>query len=64
VVGGIIDCVDTNSVDAQLLELSDVTLAASLVGDRVSNLGGTSGLVVNTTNVKSLGSSVEGYLNT
>jgi len=41
VVGSVVDSVDTDSVDAELLELVNVALAASSVGDGVLSIGGT-----------------------
>jgi hypothetical protein len=39
VVGGVVDSVDTNGVDAEALELVDVALATSNVGDGVLSIG-------------------------
>jgi hypothetical protein len=54
VVGGVVYSVHTNSVDAQLLELFDIALAAVGVGDGVLSVRGAAGLVVNTANVEAL----------
>jgi hypothetical protein len=53
VVGRVVDCVDTDGVDAQLLELYDITLAGCGIGDRVNQVRGATGLVVHTTHVES-----------
>ena len=52
VVGGVIDGVDTDGVQAEILEVLDVTLATVGIGDGVGKLGGTTGLVVHTTDVE------------
>ena len=59
-VGRVVDCVDTDGVDSQLLELLDVALAAVGVRDGVLSLRGTAGLVVNTADVEALVTGVEG----
>ena len=59
-IGSIIDGIDSDSVEAQLLKLCDVSFATGLIGDRVSQIGGATGLIVNATNVESIVSSKEG----
>jgi hypothetical protein len=54
VVGGVVDGVDTDSVQAEILEVLDVTLAALSIGDGIGELGGTTGLVVHTTDVEAV----------
>lgn len=49
----VVDCVDTDSIDAQFLELGDITRATSLVRDGVCDIGGSSRLIINTANVES-----------
>lgn len=53
VVGGVVDSVDTDGVDAQLLELYNITLAGCGIRDRIDQVGGATGLVVYTTHVES-----------
>jgi len=59
VVGAVVDSVDADGVDAELLELLNVALAASLVGDGVLCVGGATGLVVDTADVETLVASKE-----
>jgi hypothetical protein len=40
-VGGVVDRVDTDCVEAQALELLDVTLATISISDRVPSVGST-----------------------
>lgn len=54
VVLGVVDNVYTNGVDAEVLEVLDVTLADAGVGERVKVLGVTARLVVNTTEEETL----------
>jgi hypothetical protein len=60
VVGGVVYGVDAHSVDAQLLELLDIALAAVDVGDGVLSLRGATGLVVNTADVETVFTGPEG----
>lgn len=60
VVGSVVHGVHTNGVDAQLLELYDVALAAVDVGNGVLGLRGATGLVVNTANVEAVVTGPEG----
>jgi hypothetical protein len=60
VVGGVVDSVDTDGVDAQLLELGNITLAAVDIGDGVCELGAATGLVVDATDVETVASLEEG----
>lgn len=53
-IGCVVDSVDTNSVQTQLLEFRDVSLAAIHVGDRVGDIGGATRLVVDATNVEAI----------
>jgi hypothetical protein len=59
VVTLVVDSVDTDNVDAELLEVLDITLADLGVGQRILVGGGTTGLVVNTSEVESLVASPE-----
>jgi hypothetical protein len=59
VVGAVVDSVDADGVDAELLELLNVALAASLVGNGVLRIGGATGLVVDTADVETLVASKE-----
>jgi hypothetical protein len=67
VVGGVVNGVDTDGVDAELLEVLNIALASGLIGQRVSNTGlgvgasGTAGLVVDTTDEESLIAGIEGW---
>lgn len=54
VVGGVVDSVHTDGVDAQLLELLDIALAPVDIGNGVLSVRGAAGLVVNTANVEAL----------
>jgi hypothetical protein len=59
VVGRVVDGVDADSVDTELLELGDVTLAAVSVGDGVLGVGRAAGLVVYTADVEAFVASKE-----
>jgi hypothetical protein len=59
VVGSVVHGVHANSVDAQLLELGDIALAAIDISDGVLSIRGAAGLVVNTANVEALGAGPE-----
>jgi hypothetical protein len=61
VVCGVINSVDTNGVDAQFLEYWNVTIAAICVCDRVGNLGGSTWLVVEATDVETVTVGEESY---
>ena len=54
VVGCVVNSVDTDGVDAKLLEFGDVALAACYIGDGVLRIRCTTGLVVDTTDVEAL----------
>ena len=54
VVGGVVDGVNTDGVQAELLEVLDVALATVGIGDGIGELGGTTGLVVHTTDVEAV----------
>lgn len=60
-VGGVVDRVDTDGVDSQLLEFSNISLAGLGVCDGVLGAGGASRLVVDTTDVEALVASEESY---
>lgn len=60
-VGGVVHSVHTDGVDAQLLELLDIALAAVDVGNGILCIGGAAGLVVNTADVEALVAGPEGY---
>jgi len=61
VIGLVIDGVNTNNVDAELLEVLDITLADLGVGQRILISGSTTRLVVDTSEVKALIASPESY---
>jgi hypothetical protein len=50
----VINVVDTNGVQAQFLESLDIPLATLGVSDRIMKLGGTTRLIVDTTDVKAI----------
>ena len=52
-VGSVVDGVDTDGVYTELLEPGDITGAAGNICDGVDELGGSTGLVVDTTHVES-----------
>jgi hypothetical protein len=54
VIGCVVDGVDTDGIDAQFLELDDITLAAVGIGNGVGQIGGATRLVVNATDVESV----------
>jgi hypothetical protein len=60
VVGGVVYSVHTDGVDAQLLELFDIALAAVDVGDGILRLRRAAGLVVDTANVEAVFAGPEG----
>ena len=62
VVLAVVNGVDTDGVDAELLEQLDVAGQRLGVGDRVGGIGGTTGLVGDTTDVEALLASIEGYM--
>ena len=57
----VVDGVYSNSVDAQLLKLSNISCAAGGIGDGICQIGGTTRLVVDATDVESVVSSEESY---
>ena len=57
----VVDGVDSNCIDAQLLEFRDVSLAAVDVGNGIGHVGGATGLVVDATNVETVVASKESY---
>ena len=59
-VGGVVYGVHTNSVDAQLLELFDIALAAVDIGNGVLGIRGAAGLVVDTANIEAAVAGPEG----
>jgi hypothetical protein len=59
VVLGVVDGVDTDRVQAKLLELLDITLAAGAIGNGVLGVGSATGLVVDTADVEALVASEE-----
>jgi hypothetical protein len=59
VVCGVVDGVDSDGVDAQLLEIFNVTSAARRVGNGISNIGRTTRLIVDTTDIESIVSGEE-----
>lgn len=63
VVLGVVDNVDTDGVDAEILEVLDVTLANAGVGERVDSLGVATGLVVDTAEEEALVVGVESCKN-
>jgi hypothetical protein len=54
VVGTVVHSVNTDRVDAELLEFGDIALAAILVGNGVLGVGSATRLIVNTTDVEAL----------
>ena len=54
VVLGVVNRVNTDGVQAEILELLDVALAPITIGDGVSQVGGTARLVVDTTDIEAL----------
>jgi hypothetical protein len=54
VLGRVVDSVNTDSIDAQLLELDDISLAAIGIGDGISQVGGATGLIVDATDIESV----------
>ena len=58
---GVVHHVDPDRVDAQLLELGDVTLADGRVGERIRLAGAATGLVVDAADVEAVATSVERY---
>lgn len=56
VIGSVVDCVDTDGVDAELLELCNVSCAGGFICDRVNELGRSSRLVVDSADIESAGS--------
>jgi hypothetical protein len=59
VVGSVVDSVDADSVDTELLELGDVTLAAVCVCDGVLGLSRATWLIVDTADVEAFVASKE-----
>lgn len=59
-VGGVVDSVDTNSVDSQLLELFNVALADGGVCDGVRGITAATGLVVDSADVEAVVAGKEG----
>ena len=57
----VINSVDTNGVDAQFFEFWNVSIAALCVCDRVGNLGGSTWLVVEATDVETVIAGEESY---
>ena len=53
-VGGVVDSVHTNGVDAQLGEFLDVSVAARFISNGISNVRGATRLVIDTTDVESV----------
>jgi hypothetical protein len=51
-IGIIVDCIHSDSVEPQLFEVGDITLANFDVGNWIGNIGGTTRLIVNASNVK------------
>lgn len=60
VVLGVIDRVHTDGVQAQFLEVLDVTLATIGISNRIAEVGRTTGLVVDTTHVEAVAALEEG----
>jgi hypothetical protein len=54
VLGRVVDSVDTDGIDAQLLELDDISLTAVGIGNGVSQVGGATGLIVDATDIESV----------
>lgn len=60
-IGLVVDGVNANNVDAELLEVLDITLADLGIGQRILVSGSTTRLVVDTSEVKALVTSPESY---
>ena len=58
-IGTVVDSINTNGIDAQLFELINVSLTAGLVSNRICQIGGAAGLVVDTTDVEAVGTREE-----
>jgi hypothetical protein len=58
-IGLVVDSVDADNVDAELLEVLDITLANIRIGERILVSRGTTGLVVDTSEVESILASPE-----
>jgi hypothetical protein len=63
-ISSVVDRIDSDGIDAQLLEFLEISLASLCVSDRVNNVGRSTRLVVNTTDVEALISSKESYRKT
>jgi len=61
VVSGVVDGVNTDSVDPQFLKLYNISRAGGGISNRIDQVGGSTGLVVNTTDVESSIALEEGY---
>lgn len=61
VAGAVVDGVDTDNVDTELLEVRDITLADLGVGKRILVSGGTTRLVIDTTQEEALVTGPESF---
>lgn len=61
VVGSVVDSIDTDGIDAQLLKFCNVSLAAGLIGNGISQIGGATRLVVDASNIETVVASEEGW---
>jgi hypothetical protein len=59
-VGTVVDSVDTDGIDAQFCKFCNISFAAGLISNGVRQIGGSTRLIVNATNVETLISSKEG----
>ena len=60
-VGRVVDSVDTDGIDAQLLKFCNVSLAASLIGNGISQIGRATRLVVDASNIEAVVAGEEGW---
>lgn len=59
---GVVNGIDTDSIDAEILEVLDVTVADGLISERVLVGRGAAGLVVDTAEIEALIALPEGFL--
>ncbi len=57
----VIDSIDANGVQSKLLEFGDVTRAGRRIGQRVDELGGSTRLIIDTTDIESVRSLEESW---
>ena len=59
-IGTVVDSIDADGIDAQLLKFCNVSLAASLIGNGVSQIGRATRLVVDASNIEAVVAGEEG----